>query len=215
MFAEPSAAAKSDCHQCAGRDDEAAVFIPGRPKKIVFLGDSTTHFWLGSPWFQQYLGQGIFIEKGVGGDKTTGMLARFQTDVIDQHPDVVVILGGANDARFWEYQEWESEARLKQMYDLAEAAGIRVVACTIMPVRGEGFVWANPSINRQNDWIRAYGRDHNITVLDYWPLVLDPETNALRVDYSYDSVHMNPKGYAAITPVTDVAVRPYWIPASP
>ena len=38
-----------------------------------------------------------FINKGVNGDTTGGMLARFYRDVVDEKPNAVFIIGGLND----------------------------------------------------------------------------------------------------------------------
>jgi lysophospholipase L1-like esterase len=198
------AAGKADsCVPCAKRDGEEYFST-----KVIFMGDSTTHGWINSPWFQEH----HFIEYGVGGSNTDNMLARFPSEVIAAKPDVVVILGGANDPHFFDYNEWHSEANLQAMYEMAAAAHIKVIACTIMPVRTSGYSWANPSINRKNDWIRAYGQTHpEVTVLDYWNIMLDPTTGELRADVAIDNVHLWPSGYALLTPVTDEALRAYSI----
>lgn len=64
--------------------------------RVVLMGDSITDFWpKRSP--------GIFVEhpnlvdRGISGEVTAQMLLRFQPDVIDLHPETVVILAGIND----------------------------------------------------------------------------------------------------------------------
>ena len=57
-----------------------------RYPRVVFIGDDTT-----LNWFPQ---SALWINKGVAGDTSGKMLARFQTDVIDLHPNVVHILLG-------------------------------------------------------------------------------------------------------------------------
>ncbi len=208
-----SAAGHGVCTTCAHQTDDA-VTTSGRAKKIVFLGDSLTHGWhWHSAWFQQYLRQNIFIEKGVGGDKSADMLARFQVDVLDLKPDVVVIMGGANDCHSDNITcDANFASNMRQMFERGAVANIRVVICTIMPVRYPAQ-WANTGIQRKNVWIRAYVAGHpDLTLLDYWPVVLDPATNELRASYAMDQVHLNDDGYSAITPLTDVALRSYWIP---
>ncbi len=188
--------------------------ISGRPKKIIFFGDSITHGWRWhSPGFAQYLRQGIFIESGVGGNKTADMLARFQADVVALEPDVVVIMGGANDCHSDNITcDANHASNLRQMYEQAAVANIRVVACVIIPVRYPAQ-WANAGIQRKNAWIREYVAGHpEITLLDYWPVMLDPATNELYEAYAMDQAHLNDAGYLAITPMTDAALRPYWIP---
>ena len=54
--------------------------------KVVFIGDDIT-----ANCFPQ---GAIWINKGISGQTSGQVLARFQTDVIDLHPDVVNILVG-------------------------------------------------------------------------------------------------------------------------
>ena len=71
-------------------------------KKIVFLGDSLTYGFGTYPEhaYPYVAAQKLHIHainKGENGDLTCGMSARFRNDVLDCHPDTVVILGGTND----------------------------------------------------------------------------------------------------------------------
>lgn len=71
--------------------------------KIVCIGDSFTagygvnrkECWLNL--LQESLPDHIFINKGINGDTTGGMLARFENDVISEKPRYVLIMGGVND----------------------------------------------------------------------------------------------------------------------
>ena len=70
--------------------------------KIVCLGDSLT-FGYGAAKEEKWIslfreGTGYeVLNRGVCGDTTGGMLARFYNDVIVNKPDAVLIMGGAND----------------------------------------------------------------------------------------------------------------------
>ncbi len=45
-----------------------------------------------------------FVNKGVGGNRTTEVIARLKSDVLDMNPDVVTLLIGVNDVwRFFEF----------------------------------------------------------------------------------------------------------------
>lgn len=46
------------------------------------------------------------VNKGIGGDTTGGLLGRFYPEVVQQQPDLVLIMGGTND--LW----WGLDARL-------------------------------------------------------------------------------------------------------
>ncbi len=72
------------------------------PPKIVTLGDSLTEGYdinLDYAW-PNLLRQELNIEiinSGISGDTTAGMLARFQSMVLDHHPSHLIIMGGTND----------------------------------------------------------------------------------------------------------------------
>jgi hypothetical protein len=116
--------------------DESALFSRNPATyqpKVVFIGDETTSQWpMDNP---------NWINKGVPGNTTDQMLARFQTDVIDLHPDVVHILGGANDAKD---EDWPDDDEcgidtcdnLNSMAQMALAAGIKVIVGTPIDVGG-------------------------------------------------------------------------------
>lgn len=70
--------------------------------KIVFLGDSLTASYgvpLKKGWVYLLAEDYSWpcINKGLPGDTTAGMLARFQTEVIQERPQVVFLTGGVND----------------------------------------------------------------------------------------------------------------------
>ncbi len=71
------------------------------PLKIVCLGDSlTTCGGEGgryTDWLARWLPEHQFFNRGISGDTLEGGRARFQRDVLDLAPDIVVIELGAND----------------------------------------------------------------------------------------------------------------------
>ena len=99
------------------------------------MGNSITDVWPGAdPAFfadktYEYVGRGI------GGQTTPQLLVRFRQDVLDLHPAAVAILGGINDIA-QNTGPYEPEATLnniKSMTELAQAHGIRVILCSVLP----------------------------------------------------------------------------------
>ena len=69
--------------------------------KVICLGDSFT-FGFGVKkqdcWVSRLDIDGYsFVNKGINGDTTSGMLARFERDVVSEKPNYVLITGGVND----------------------------------------------------------------------------------------------------------------------
>ena len=73
--------------------------------KIVCIGDSLTYGY-GVPRRESWVSLcaqesgHAFVGRGVNGDTTGGMLARFSADVLPERPDAVLMMGGANDRFF-------------------------------------------------------------------------------------------------------------------
>lgn len=78
-------------------------FKPG--ERVVFLGDSITHFgrWWPYIWcaYVEQFPEGfpLFISAGFSGDTATGALCRLDRDVFAKNPDTVCVMLGMNDVR--------------------------------------------------------------------------------------------------------------------
>lgn len=192
---------------------------------IVALGDSTT---AGSPAFKSpieappdgsgnvesqyayWLTQGhsdwLVLNRGVDGERSDEIGARFARDVVHAEPDVVVILAGVNDV--YQGRSAESvERELEAMYDLARAAKIAVVAGSIIP-----YNTATPEQNARmravNGWIRDYaaGHDGSVTFCDTRAAVAEPGQPD-RLVSSPDDLHPSPQGYRLMADALEPAIR--------
>jgi hypothetical protein len=67
------------------------------PPLVVFIGDGISAIWGAGQEGPEFAEHSNWIDKGVSGQKSDQMLAPFQTDVIDLHPQIVHILVGTND----------------------------------------------------------------------------------------------------------------------
>src|SRR5271163_2990462 len=129
--------------------------------RVIFYGDSITDAWKLDTYFP---GQG-YINRGIGGQTTPQMLIRFRQDVIDLSPKVVVILAGTNDiaGNTGPMRLEDIEANYESMAELAEANGIQVILCSVLPVHDytpksqDMFAQRSPEkILRLNGWLKNY-----------------------------------------------------------
>jgi lysophospholipase L1-like esterase len=166
-------------------------------KSIVFMGDSITEFWKVNDG--SYFTNNSYIDRGISGQTTPQMLLRFQQDVIDLKPSVVVILAGINDIAE-NTGPITTEAIMKNiisMVALAKANKIKVVLCTILPANH--FYW-NPKLEPAdkvialNQLISKYAKKNKISCVDYFPAMVD-DAKGLPKKYSDDGVHPNLEGY--------------------
>ena len=189
--------------------------------RIVALGDSTTAGTPGflSPveappagrgdarsqyayWLMQAHPGWEVLNRGVNGERSDQIRARFDRDVLSARPAVVVVVAGVNDV----YQGRPASQvieHLRWMYDRARHAGIRVVAGTILP-----YDTASPDQNARmheiNAWIRheAAG-DPALGFVDTRAAVAAP-ANPDTLSETADHLHPSPAGYRAMAE----AIRP-------
>lgn len=181
---------------------------------IVALGDSTT---AGTPFFHSPLeappdGQGTpqafygywitlaypdwrVLNRGVNGQRTDQIRARFSRDVLSVKPKYVIILGGVNDIYQGRPLE-ETQADLLAMYQEALAHHITPIAATVLP-----FTEATPEqcaeIRELNRWIKKTASLRHIPCCDTHRAVAAPE-HADRLKGSPDGLHPDLAGYQAM-----------------
>ena len=168
-------------------------------------GDETSQY---AYWLMRAHPDWQVVNQGINAQRSDTIAGRFQDDVIALKPAVVVIIAGVNDV----YQGRPAQHvkdQLARMYDRARAAGIRVVAGTIIP-----YNTATPDQNARmkdiNDWIRTQGRaDPGVIVVDTRAAVAaagDPDKLAT----SPDGLHPDAAGYRkmadAIAPAIERAL---------
>ena len=133
------------------------------------------------------------LNRGINAQRSDQIRARFERDVVEAKPAVVVIIAGVNDV----YQGLSAShvtGQLRAMYDRAKQAGIRVVAGTIIP-----YNTATPEQNARmheiNLWIRNLAdADGNIDVADTRAAAAAADNPDLLAD-SPDGLHPTAAGY--------------------
>jgi acyl-CoA thioesterase I len=193
------------------RDANAALAPPAASEnRVVFFGDSITDMWK----LADYFSGKPYINRGIGGQTTPQMLVRFRQDVIDLHPNVVVILAGTNDiaGNTGPMRNEDIEANLASMAELSRAHGIRVVLSSVLPVHNyteqskELFAERSPArILELNSWLKDYSSKNKIVYLDYFSAVVD-DKGLLKKELADDGLHPNPAGYKIMAPLADAAI---------
>ena len=114
--------------------------------KVVFLGDSITQQG------ENFEGEGTYkgfitslrenvsqevelINKGIGGDKVSDLLLRYNDDVLKLKPNIVFIYIGINDV--WHKYDWGTgsdidiyEKGLRKIITDIKAVGAKIILCT-------------------------------------------------------------------------------------
>lgn len=207
---------------------QADTLFGRRPKTIIFIGDSLTEQggmiaaapqikpYSAWPWAMAMLGQRLRVLKnaGIGGQTTTEILTRFDTDVVDLQPEWVHILAGTNNMGSALAQ---AKTDILAMLDKANAAGIKVLLGTIPPRISASYTGASKANTLEfNRWIVAISRTRaNIILVDYFSALSDNDgkfrgTIAGRNPTS-DGVHLSAMGGYISALVLAAALRPFTV----
>jgi lysophospholipase L1-like esterase len=198
---------------------------------IVALGDSTT---AGTPLFLSPLeappeGQGDVrsqfaywlmqkrpdwrvLNRGVNGERSDQIAARFDRDVLAERPDAVIIIAGVNDV----YQgrpAAQVTPVLQGLYERAARAAIPIVAGSIVPYN-TATPAANAVMREINRWIQdEAARRPNLRFADTRAATAaaeDPD----RLAGSPDGLHPDVDGYRRMAEALETAVAGHFEKAS-
>ncbi|MBA3919585.1 MAG: acylhydrolase [Gemmatimonas sp.] len=185
----------------------------GAPKaeeqRVVFMGNSITEAW--ASHFATMFPDKPYVGRGISGETTRQMRARFADDVIALAPRVVVILAGTNDIAGNEGPVSNDliQQNIAAMADSARAHGIRVVLCAVLPVYD--YPWRPglepaPRIVALNRWLAEYAAQHNDVFVDLHTPLAD-ERQGLPRQYAEDGVHPNLAGYRVMSPLVEAGIQ--------
>ncbi len=181
--------------------------------RVVALGDSLTvgfqsygldeDTWKSTP-YTDFLSDKIgrdfpsdslsieIINKGLVGELSGQMAARFDSDVIRLSPRVVIVLGGSNDLG-WGLAPRQILRNLSTMYRLSRENQITPIACTVPSILGydEGI----PTRIVLNTLLQEHCQEIGIRCVDLFRATRDKDTKRLALQYSSDGLHLNSEGY--------------------
>lgn len=163
----------------------------------VFMGNSITENWL--KYHPDFFRKNNYAPRGISGQTTYQMLARFHSDVVALQPQVVVILSGINDiARNQGIISLENiMGNLISMCDIARANGIVPILCSLLPAHH--FSWRPdispaPLVVEMNKLIKGYADANGFEYVDYYTSLAD-ENGALKEGLAPDRCHPYPHVY--------------------
>lgn len=175
--------------------------------RIVCIGDSLTYGYgmkradVWTTLVSQMLDDVEVINCGVSGDTTSGMLARFDRDVLENKPHVMFLMGGCNDILFTHSTLAAKNNVIAMVSQCAERG--------IYPIVGIPFSICRPALTAEwkyyaeqpevqplyeeyVEWLREYTRHFRIP---HWEMEdALPKDPAQRMECSLDGIHWNEKG---------------------
>jgi len=119
---------------------------------------------------------------------------------------VTVIMGGTNDLAQG-FSEGAIAANIASMAEMANAAGIKVVICTVTPCNNSSSKLTNPNTKGEhiitlNGLLKDYAESRGFAWCDYWTPMVADDGLSLHPDYClYDYLHPGPVGYDVMEPI--------------
>ena len=189
---------------CHYRDANRA--IEPNPRAVL-IGDSITEFWL--PTAPALFADSI-VDRGISGQISPQMVARFYQDVVRLHPRVVHIMAGTNDiaGNGGPSSAEDYTNAVLAMVDMAHANNIAVVLGSILPAGAFGWrpgYRPAAQIVAFNDWLRSLAQQRGLVYADYHSAMADA-SGAMKPGLSSDGVHPNAAGYAVMEPIARAAI---------
>mgnify|MGYP004587242141 FL=1 len=177
---------------------------------VVFMGNSITDHW--DNIHPEFFTANHYANRGISGQVTSQMLARFQADVIQLHPQIVVILAGTNDIALNNgYIAIEHIAEnIQSMCELAQHHHIQPIICSVLPAYE--YAWRkeveSPAtvIRQLNGLLQTYAEKNDIPYADYYSALAD-ERGGLPEKYSKDGVHPTAAGYDIMEPIITAEIN--------
>lgn len=164
--------------------------------KIAAIGDSITYgypYLPDSSWFNLAAQRLRFdyVNSGVNGDTTGGMLSRFSEDVLNHRPSYVIIMGGTNDA----YMGFKAGHVLNTIRSMVETA----LDNGIVPIIGLPIPCNDQMEESLLSQYRADMQEHAVSrgigYIDFYTAMRDESGSAIKEGLYCDGVHPNTAGY--------------------
>ena len=168
--------------------------------QIVFLGDSLTDGYNLSAYFSSDL---EIYNRGIGGDKTDGVLARLESNVLGIEPSVIILLIGINDIHGGRSLE-TVEKNYRQILDMIqeELPECEVYIESLYPTNTmiySHFTDYWDDIISFNSTLQSIATEYGYVYMDVYSELLSGEE--LNRDFSFDGLHLNGAGYLVVSEI--------------
>jgi len=179
-----------------GSEDAELNLKPGHAR-VVFLGDEIFEEW--GKGKKTFFAGKPYVNRGITRQTTAQMLVRFRQDVIELHPEMVIIEGGSNDIAgvMGPASQATISDHIQSMVELARAHKIRVVLASVLPVCD---CFQNLTARRSpvrilglNVWLKNYAKESGATYLDFYSALASGRN--MKQEFTVDGHLPNDTGY--------------------
>jgi lysophospholipase L1-like esterase len=174
-------------------------------------------------WPIESIGGRRVVNRGINGNQSFEMLARFQEDVLDLKPSTVIIWGFINDIFRSEPDNIDQTLErirlsMAAMYERAASQGIDVIFATEVTIREpKGIVnmfagivgrlfgktsyqsYINDLVVATNHRLKSFAEEHDVLVLDFAAVLADDDGRRQSRYAVDDGSHLSDSAYAALS----------------
>jgi lysophospholipase L1-like esterase len=175
--------------------------LPLDSSSTIFIGDS--HIERGR--WTELLSLPV-ANLGIGGDDMQGLTHRMD-HVLKHHPKKLFLLSGANDViqgRSAEYILETYTDLVSRIRSTSPETQLYLVSLLPWAPNADGYYRLNSTVRTVNEGLMKLGRASGAIYVDAGSAVAD-RSGDLRLEFCFDSVHLNGQGYLAVAG----ALRPY------
>ncbi|HZK62210.1 MAG TPA: GDSL-type esterase/lipase family protein [Anaerovoracaceae bacterium] len=176
--------------------------------KIICMGDSLTMGYgikKEDTWIQVLNDKKIheFINKGINGDTTGGMLSRYYRDVLDLKPNYVLILGGIND---FIMGETIGAVKANLMSMVHQSYHYRIIPVVLTPIMGNyeniradwrsitDFERVQETLKEYQSWLKQFSKVFKVCYIDLYEEFAEHKLRENILEVFLDGLHPNPTG---------------------
>jgi acyl-CoA thioesterase-1 len=191
--------------------------------KIVCLGDSLTYGYgvkRSESWcrkLEEKLNATI-LNKGINGDTTSGMLARFERDVLAEKPDVLLFIGGTNDIFLSENTDI-AKNNIAAIVQQSLSGGILPIIGCPTPIHEElvegkwKMYMENTNIvetlKQYHEWLNLYSNTYDVKLIDFYTEFCSDNIIQDKLKYYLDGIHLTGEGNSLIADIIYKKLREF------
>jgi lysophospholipase L1-like esterase len=150
------------------------------------------------------------LNRGIGAQTSTQVVGRFDKHITPLQPDILVVQVCINDLKtipLYPHRKRQiidtCKANLKEIVDKANSQDAVVILTTIFPL-GEltierRFFWSDEvgkAIVEVNEYINTL-KNEDVVIYDTAAVLAD-QSGQVRIEYSFDLLHLNENGYLVL-----------------
>lgn len=181
------------------------IVVNSIPVDMLFIGDSITEAFETNMYFREY---GFIVNRGIGGEKLSELVKRFQSDCLDLNPRLAIVASGINDTSPLYYQMKdgkeiaaedeqkllsEMEVHYRFVLEQAQKAKVQVWLASVLPLGTSDF--RSELILKINDVIRSLCEKYATVYIDYHGALCESDGKTLKQVHFGDDLHPHVKGY--------------------